>query len=55
MKKGSEKLVSKESSDEILRDKIEKKWHLLVLKNIINKLLTWTNTGMTLKGYYIKK
>lgn len=53
--KKSEKLISKESSDEILRQKLEKKWYLLLIKKFANTLLTWANLGMTLKGYYIKQ
>lgn len=54
-KKFSEKLISGESSDEKLRRSIEKKWYLGYLKTIANKLLTISNTGMSLKGYYVKK
>lgn len=44
-----------ESSDEILRKKIDRKWYLKCVKEIINGLFTITNLGLTLKGYYIKK
>lgn len=47
--------ISNHSSDEALRIKIEKKWHLNILKKIVNTLFTITNMGLTLKGYYIKK
>jgi 2-polyprenyl-3-methyl-5-hydroxy-6-metoxy-1,4-benzoquinol methylase len=54
--KGSnEELISSGSSDELLRQKIEKKPLLGIAKKIVNSLLTLTNTGLTLKGYYIKK
>ena len=53
-KTSTKKFVEETASDEILRKKIDQKWYLGVAKNIVNKLLTWTNTGMTLKGYYIK-
>lgn len=43
------------SADEKLRENIGKKWPLHMAKTILNKLFTWTNTGMTLKAYYIKK
>jgi len=43
------------SADEILRKKIEEKWYLTFVKKVLNKLLTLTGTGMTLKGYYINK
>ena len=46
--------IPQHNSDENLRQKIENKWYLAVAKSIINKLLTWTNTGLTLKGYYVK-
>lgn len=53
--KSNEKMISIESADEILRNSIANKWYLRFAKEAINKLLTWTNTGMTLKGYYVKK
>lgn len=53
-KKSNEQLISKNSSDEILRTQLESKWYLMLLKKFINFLLTLSNTGMTLKGYYIK-
>ena len=53
-KKSTEKYVSKTSSDEILRQNIDSKWYLGIAKKIANKTLTFTNTGMTLKGYYTK-
>ena len=49
------KEIVKESSDEVLRKSIDNKWYLTLTKIIINKILTWSNTGITLKGYYIKK
>ena len=42
------------SSDEVIRQKIDAKWHLKIIKKIVNGLLTLTNTGITLKGYYVK-
>lgn len=54
-KKSKEKFVAKESSDEKLRKQISQKWYLVVAKTLINKILTYSNTGMTLKGYYVKK
>ncbi len=53
-KKSSEKLISHHSSDEILRRNIENKWYLQFVKYLVNRILTFTNTGMTLKGYYVK-
>lgn len=43
------------SSDEVLRNKIDRKWYLQFLKWLTNKILTFTNTGITLKGYYVKE
>lgn len=54
-KTSEEKYVSKTSSDEVLREKIAAKWYLKLGKKIVNFLMTKTSTGMTLKGYYIKK
>lgn len=51
----NESFVSKDSSDEIIRMKIAKKWHLDMIRVFINKILTITGLGMTLKGYFIKK
>lgn len=42
-------------SDEVLRRNIEGKWYLTLAKNFLNALLSITNTGLTLKGYYEKK
>ena len=50
----NEKFISKESADEKLREKIVSKWYLGIAKKIINQFLTFTNLGMTLKGYYLK-
>ncbi|MDO9000756.1 MAG: class I SAM-dependent methyltransferase [Bacteroidota bacterium] len=49
-----ENSVIKEDSDEVLRKKIESKWYLGLAKAILNKLLSFTNSGLTLKGYYKK-
>lgn len=43
------------SNDENMREAISKKWYLDLAKRILNTLFTWTNTGLTLKAYYIKK
>ena len=51
---GSEALISKESSDERIRQRISSNLLLKVSKKIINRLLSITRTGMTLKGYYVK-
>ncbi|MFN3405790.1 MAG: class I SAM-dependent methyltransferase [Cytophagaceae bacterium] len=47
--------VKEKSTDEKLRLKIEKRWHLKIIKKIINFLLTFTSKGVTIKGYYTKK
>jgi len=44
----------KTSSDEKLRGNIEKSRLLKLAKNIVNRVLSLTNTGMILKGYYRK-
>ncbi|MFH0896175.1 MAG: class I SAM-dependent methyltransferase [Bacteroidota bacterium] len=43
-----------ELRDEKMRTSTENKWHMMLLKNFVNTILTLTNTGMTLKGFYIK-
>ena len=50
-----EALVKADSADEILRNKIENNPFLQLGKTIANGTLNITNTGLTLKGYYIKK
>lgn len=50
-----EKLISESSSDERLRQKLASRWYFQVFKQLVNIALAVTNTGMTLKGYYIKK
>ncbi len=53
-KTSQEKLIAKDSADEVLRNQIEKNWYLRVVKKLVNSFLTLTNTGMTLKGYYVR-
>ncbi len=43
------------ANDENMREAISKKWYLDVAKRTLNFLFTLTNTGLTLKAYYIKK
>jgi predicted SAM-dependent methyltransferase len=50
-----EALVTASSADEILRNKIENNPLLQFGKTLANGTLNLTNTGLTLKGYYIKK
>lgn len=54
IQENTEIISRKESSDEKLRENIEKKWYLGFAKKMANELMTITSTGMTLKGYYIK-
>ncbi len=49
-----EKFVEETNADEKLRRSIENKWYLGLMKKIANRLLTLTDTGLTLKGYYEK-
>lgn len=51
----NESLVYGKSSDEALRKKIETKNYLKIAKKVANNLLTLTNSGLTLKGYFEKK
>lgn len=53
-KKVKEEFISKDSSDEKIRNTIENKKYLLIFKGIINKLLTLTGKGDALKGFFIK-
>ncbi len=53
-KQSEEAFVSQTSADEHLRQRIAQKWYLGVAKSLINRFLTLTQTGMTLKGYYQK-
>ncbi|OFX17430.1 MAG: hypothetical protein A2033_07840 [Bacteroidetes bacterium GWA2_31_9] len=41
--------------DANLRTNIENNFFLYLVRNLVNKFLTLTNLGLTLKGYYIKK
>ena len=50
-----EKFIAEDSADEKLRKKIEGKWYLGIIKKVVNQLLTLTNKGITLKGFFIKK
>ncbi len=53
--KPQEQLISKSSSDEILRNKIENKKHLQYAKSIVNWVLTFFGVGDSLKGYFVKR
>jgi len=53
--KGDEAVKAVGSSDENLRTQMEQKWYLNVLKSIANKIFTVTNTGLALKGYFVKQ
>lgn len=52
--KSQQAYVSETSDDEVLRTKMEKKWHLKFAKLTINKLLTIIGKGDNLKGWFIK-
>ena len=52
--KSQQALVSKSSYDELLRNKMETKWHLKFAKVTINKLLTIIGKGDNLKGWFVK-
>jgi 2-polyprenyl-3-methyl-5-hydroxy-6-metoxy-1,4-benzoquinol methylase len=54
--KGSsnEAFISKSSTDEKIRGTIESNKILQVIKKFVNKLLTYTGKGDSLKGYFIK-
>ncbi len=47
--------ASEVSKDEMLRLQIERKWWLKLAKSLVNRVLTMTGTGLTLKGYFVKK
>ena len=47
--------IEQDNSDEKLRRDIENKWYMGVAKNLANGLFTATNSGLTLKGYFVKK
>lgn len=50
-----EKYVSENSADEQLRRNIESKWYLQFAKDAANGIMTLTNTGLSLKGYFVKQ
>ncbi len=54
-KKNSDTPVASTSSDENLRNKMDQKWYLNLIKIIANKVFTMTNSGLALKGYFVKK
>lgn len=45
----------KVNADDKLREQISRKWYLALAKRLVNAVLTATNTGLTLKGYYVKQ
>jgi 2-polyprenyl-3-methyl-5-hydroxy-6-metoxy-1,4-benzoquinol methylase len=47
-------LIHTPNADEQLRQQIAGKWYLNLAKKLVNQFLTWTNLGLTLKGYYVK-
>ena len=52
--KTNEAFISESSSDEVLRNNIEAKWYLQLIKRSLNKLLTLTGKGDSLKGWFVK-
>jgi len=55
LNKSNEAYISESSADEKLRESINNKWYLGLIKKIVNQVLTLSNWGITLKGYYVKK
>ncbi|MFM9985399.1 MAG: class I SAM-dependent methyltransferase [Flavobacteriales bacterium] len=55
LRKSEQKVVSAESDDEILRQRAESSFFLMAAKNILNFLMNITGTGVSLKGWFIKK
>jgi 2-polyprenyl-3-methyl-5-hydroxy-6-metoxy-1,4-benzoquinol methylase len=53
--KSTESKIIKGNPDEVLRENIEKRWYMSILKQLVNYILTLTNTGLALKGYFVKK
>lgn len=50
----SQAFISADSDDEQLRNQIETKWHLQLVKKIINTTLSLLGVGDSLKGWFIK-
>ncbi len=50
----NEKPVSQVSTDEKIRNQLERKWYLRFLKRMINSMLTFFGVGDSLKAYFIK-
>ena len=53
--RSNQEYVSETSDDELLRHKIEKKWHLRALKSTTNWGLNLFKVGDSLKGVFIKR
>jgi 2-polyprenyl-3-methyl-5-hydroxy-6-metoxy-1,4-benzoquinol methylase len=53
--KKKEQLISKESQDEKLRQKIDGKWYLELAKSVVNQILSFLGLGNSLKGYFVKR
>jgi 2-polyprenyl-3-methyl-5-hydroxy-6-metoxy-1,4-benzoquinol methylase len=54
VKKDNQALISANSDDELLRQKVETKWHFALAKKAINTVLTILGKGDTIKGLFIK-
>lgn len=52
--KSDQKFISKTSDDEKIRNSIESKWFLRIMKKIINYFLSVAGVGDTLKCYFVK-
>ncbi|MFN0031194.1 MAG: class I SAM-dependent methyltransferase [Flavobacteriales bacterium] len=48
-------VVSVSSDDEVLRNKLETKWYLKLIKKLMNAVFKFTGTGYSLKGWYVNK
>jgi 2-polyprenyl-3-methyl-5-hydroxy-6-metoxy-1,4-benzoquinol methylase len=51
----AQKYVSASSDDEKLRQQMDEKWYLGLVKKIVNSSLTAIGSGDSLKGWFIKK
>lgn len=52
--KSKQAIISAKSDDEKIRTKVENKWYLSLIKNLINFSLSLFGKGDTLKGWFIK-
>ncbi|MGQ0826998.1 MAG: hypothetical protein ACT4ON_01255, partial [Bacteroidota bacterium] len=52
--KSTQRIISSISDDEKIRNQVENKWYLKLVKKIINSTLTSIGKGDSLKGWFIK-